>query len=629
MMPRSILVLFSLAVYAQHPAKDPATAPMTNQQSSQTEMAHRELLQTRVTAEDRARLTAHLRGKKPAVAHSEPIRRQNFIDDYIFGRMERDHVPHARLCTDEEFLRRITIDLTGAIPEADTVRAFLKNTRPDKRVRIVDNLIGSPEFVDLWSYYFMSLFHLGRGGLGAGVDLFHLWLREQFRADRPFDEMVRDILTASGKDDSLGQPLFAYYLTNNVYEKEFVMQEDTDDERTITIFRDFLGMNISCISCHDGKGHVDKINLWLAPRTRPQFWKQSAFLGKTHTVLLRGPGGGQGAEFEINDWGPGYNVREHSIARPPRSGSDATPTFLLTGERAEPGRDSRDELARILTANPQFARATVNRFWAHFMTVGLVDPPDTFDLARLDPRRPPPKPWTIQPSDPGLLEALAADFRSHGYSLRHLMRTIVTSSAYQLSSEFDGEWKDNWASYYARKLARPLSAEELYDSVLRATGVTDPIIKYSGAQNNIIGGKPEEDHADKDSQQKAQRIIELSTTDDLGGDSLKGLRYWLSAFGLRKQVLPSLLEPVLMMNHEVIKRRISDKDGLVARLLCEDPNIGPEKLIEELYLTVLSRYPRPDEVRELESSLWGMDRRAAAEDMEWVLLNKLEFLFNY
>jgi hypothetical protein len=209
------------------------------------------------------------------------------------------------------------------------------------------------------------------------------------------------------------------------------------------------------------------------------------------------------------------------------------------------------------------------------------------------------------------------------------MRAIVASSTYQLSSEFDGEWKDSWASYYARKLARPLSAEELYDSVVRATGVSDPIVKYSGAQNNIIGGKPEEDHADKESQQKAQRIIVLSTTDDLGGDGLKSLRYWLSAFGLRKQVLPSLLEPVLMMNHEVIKRRISDKDGLVARLLCEDPNIGPEKLIEELYLTVLSRYPRQDEIRELEGGLWGMDRRTAAEDMEWVLLNKLEFLFNY
>jgi hypothetical protein len=441
--------------------------------------------------------------------------------------------------------------------------------------------------------------------------------------------MVREILTASGKNDSLGQPQFAYYLTNNVYEKEFVMQEDTDDERTITIFRDFLGMNISCISCHDGAGHVDQVNLWLASRTRRQFWQQSAFLGKTHTVLLRGPGGGQGAEFQINDTGLGYNMREHSIARPPRYGGDSTPTFLLTGDKADPGLDPREELARILTASPQFARATVNRFWAHFMTVGLVDPPDGFDLARLDPHHPPRKPWGIQPSNPELLEAMAADFRSHGCSLRRLMRLIASSSAYQLSSEFDGEWQDTWATYYARKLARPLEAEELYDSLVKATGVSDAIIKYSGSQNNIVGGTPDQDHAEKESQQKVGRLMELSSTDDLTGDNLKSLRYWLSAFGLRKPVPPSLLQPVLMMNHEVVKRRIGDNDGRLAKLLSADPKISPAKLVEELYLAVLSRFPRPEEVRMLEGRLAGAGRRAAAEDIEWVQLNKLEFLFNY
>jgi hypothetical protein len=602
---------------------------MSAEQSRQTEAAHRALLQVPITAEDRARLTARLRGAKSVRIHTAPIHHQNFIDDHIFGRIERDHVPHAPLCTDEEFLRRVMLDLTGVIPDAARVTAFIADARSDKRSRVIDELLNSEAYLNRWSYYFTALFHLGRGGLGAGVDLFHLWLREQFRVDRPFDEMVQEILTASGKNDSLGEPQFAYYLTNNVYEKEFVMQEDTDDERTITIFRDFLGMNISCISCHDGAGHVDKINLWLAGRTRRQFWQQSAFLGKTHTVLLRGPGGGQGAEFQINDWGPGYNMREHSIARPPRYGGDSAPAFLLTGESAKSRLDPRDELARILTSSPQFARATVNRFWAHFMTVGLVDPPDAFDLARLDPRRPPPKPWLLQPSDPELLEALAADFRTHGYSLRRLMRLIATSSAYQLSSEFDGEWRDAWATYYARKLARPLQAEELYDSIVKATGVADPIVKYSGAQNNIVGGSADQDHADKESQQKAGRLIELSSTDDLGGDDLKSLRYWLSAFGLRKQAPPSLLQPVLMMNHEVVKRRIGDKNGLIAKLFSADPNISPSKVIEALYLAVLSRLPRAEEVQLLKARMKGADPRTATEDIEWALLNKLEFLFNY
>jgi hypothetical protein len=253
------------------------------------------------------------------------------------------------------------------------------------------------------------------------------------------------MLTASGKNNALGQPGFDIFLTDNVYEKEFIEEEDTNDERTVAIFSNFLGVNVSCISCHDGKGHVDKINLWLTSRTRPEFSEQAAFLGKTHTTLLRTPGGGQGAEFKMDDTGPGYNMKGHSIARPPRYGGSGHPAFLLTGERPDPRKDPREELARLLTSHPQFARATVNRFWDHFMGAGFVEPLNGFDLARLDPKSSLPKPWTIQPNDPELLEALANDFRSNGYDLRRLFRLIVESIAYRLSSYFDGTWKDEYA----------------------------------------------------------------------------------------------------------------------------------------------------------------------------------------
>jgi hypothetical protein len=129
--------------------------------------AHRELLQTQVTPEDRARLTARLDGKKSVRIHPLPTHHQNFIDDYILGRMERDQVPHARLCTDEKFLGRVTLDLTGVIPDADTVRAYIADTRPDKQTRLIDGQIGSEAYFDRWSYYFTTLFHLGRGGLSG------------------------------------------------------------------------------------------------------------------------------------------------------------------------------------------------------------------------------------------------------------------------------------------------------------------------------------------------------------------------------------------------------------------------------------------------------------------------------
>lgn len=602
--------------------KPDALAPMTNEQSMRAEQAHKALFDTPVGAAERARLTAHVRKNLPSGATCGPIRRKNLIDDYVFDRMERDRVPHACLSTDEEFLRRVTLDLTGQIPDADPVREFVKDRQPDKRERVIDSLIGSEMCVDRWTYYYTALFHLSRGGLGSGVDLFNLWLREQFKSNRPYDQMIRDMLTMSGKYNALGQAGTSFYLINNVYEKEFVMQEDTDDERTVTIFSDFLGMNLSCISCHDGAGHVDKINLWLSRRKREQFWQEAAFLGKTHTVL-------HGSEFEVNDLGPGYNMREHSIARPPRYGGPPGPAFILTGEKPHPGKDPREEMARLITAHPQFARAAVNRFWDHFMGMGLVEPIDGFDPARLDPRNPPPKPWTIQPSNPELLEALSNDFRSHGYNLRRLFKLITESSAYQLSSDFRGEWKDSYANYYARKLARPLGAEELYDAIVKATEVADNIVKYSGQQNDIAGGG-ELDFTEKASQRKVKYVMDLSTPEDMAGKELGGVRYWLSAFGLRKGATsPSLLQPMLLMNHDVVKKRITDGHSYLARLLESNPPLSDEKLIEDLFLRTLSRYPHSQEVALLSGQLKSGDRQAAAQDIEWVLLNKLDFIFNY
>lgn len=590
-----------------------ALAPMTNRASMEAEAAHHALFETPVTSADRASITARVRARGSSHSGCESVKRHNFIDDYLFGRMAKDHIPHACLSSDEEFLRRVTLDLTGAIPDAGAVRNFLEDHRPDKRDRVIDSLMGSDAYIDRWTYYFGTLFHVGRGGLGPGADLFYLWLREQLRANRPFDASVRDMLTQSGKLNYLGQAAVSYYLRSIVYEKEFVMEEDTDDERTVDIFRDFMGMNISCISCHAGAGHVDKINLWLLKRTREQFWQQAAFLGKTHTVYYSSD------YFRVDDTGRGYNFKEHSIARPPRSGGPDGPAFLLTGEKPDPRKDLRDEMARMLTAHPQFARATVNRFWAFFMGAGMVEPIDGFDLARLDPRNPPPKPWTIQPTNSELLEALADDFRTHGYDLRRLFQRIVKSSAYQLSSGFQGEWRDAYADYYARKLARPLSAEELYDAIVKSTGVSDNIVKY-GKEENV----------EKASQVKVDYVMQLPTPDDMGGKDLTAVSYWLGAFGMRKgTVAPSLLQPMLLMNHEVVRKRVMAEDGVVAQLLAADPPISDQKLIEELYLRTLSRYPHPDEGSLLKNKLQSGDRKTAAQDIEWVLLNKLDFVFDY
>src|SRR5207244_12490476 len=153
----------------------------------------------------------------------------------------------------------------------------------------------------------------------------------------------------------------------------------------------------------------------------------------------------------------------------PRTGQTYTPAFLLTGEQPKSGVEPRAEFARLITTNPQFSRATVNLIWTRLMTLGFVEPWDGFDLARIDPKNPPPKPWTIQPNNPELLDAMALDFQKSNYSIQHVIRTIMKSNAYQLSAKFPGEWKDTYTPYYARKYIRFFTGPEVADAIATAT----------------------------------------------------------------------------------------------------------------------------------------------------------------
>jgi hypothetical protein len=157
--------------------------------------------------------------------------------------------------------------------------------------------------------------------------------------------------------------------------------------------------------------------------------------------------------FIVDDLGRGYDTKSPSMLRIERSGGPSQPKFMLTDELPRHGAEPREELARLLTSHPQFARATVNLYWSKLMGLGIVEPADEFDLAHQDPKHIPTG-WDLQPSHPELLDALAADFRKSGYSLHSLFRTICNSSAYQLSARFPGQWSERYTRYYARKYAR-------------------------------------------------------------------------------------------------------------------------------------------------------------------------------
>jgi hypothetical protein len=541
-----------------------------------------------------------------------PVPHRNFIDEHVFGKMERDGVPHAPLASDREFLRRVRLDLTGRLPSPSEIREFLADDSADKRPRLIARLVGSPEWVDKWAYQFMDT--LRANGKMKAYQLFHYMLRQSLAADRPYDDLVSSLITSSAKSNvvvaSVNQ-IVREHVEGKPGQVEHgddlakIHQNDTHDELTIQFGKVFLGINLSCISCHDGAEHLEKVNVYLSTRARTDFFQQAAFLGRTryiphveNTEAIMG-------HSITDDLGPGYDSEGTSILRMQRLGGPESPKFLLTDEEPNAEADPRDELARMLTSNPQFARATVNMFWAKLMGFGIVEPFDEFDLARQDPKNL-PEGWDAQPSNPELLTALAEYFRENDYSLHKLFTAICNSSAYQLSARFPGEWSDNYTKYYARKFARMLSAEELHDAIATATG----------RPGNF-----------KDGSETVPMAMQVSLPKPRGE-----LKTFMQAFGQANRtgpqppMVPSPLQPIMMMRSPVVNDRVlAEKDSLVQRLL--DSYSDDRRVVEELFLATIARDPSEEEMAVSIEAL-SKDRREGAQNLQWALLNLVEFLYN-
>jgi len=576
--------------------------------------AHSTLLQPSKKPDPGA-LTARVVATLPGGAASNGrVRRVNYIDTQIFGKMERDGVAHAPLSTDAEFFRRVHLDLTGRIPAAAEVQSFLADATPNKRDRLIDKLLASEEFVDKWSYFFMDLLR-ANGKMARGVQLFHYWVKEALRSDRPYDDVVRSMIASSAKSNLVvaasnvlvrehveGKPGQA--IDGNDISK--VHQLDTHDELAVLFGKTFLGINFSCVSCHDGKAHLEKVNIWLTGKTRREFFAFASFLGKTRYIPHTEDTQALMGHFIVDDLAPGYDTKGGSMLRTPRWGGPNTPAFPLTGEKARADAEPREELGRMLTAHPQFARATVNLFWARLMGRGIVDPYDEFDLARQDPRNI-PEGWQLQPSHPELLELLAKDFSSHDFKLKNLFRKICQSSAYQLSARYPGEWKESYSSYFARKFVRMLTAEEVHDALVSATGRPGSF-KYGG--------------------EKVPMAMQANTPSATGE-----LKSFMTAFGQSNRSNPprppaaSPLQPLLLMRSPVVTDRVlAEKDSRVQNLLAAHRDNN--KVVEELFLGTLARFPQKDE-KQIAVAALDKDRVTGAQNLQWALLNLAEFLYNY
>ena len=586
-------------------------------------------------------VTSQAAGLRPVAVSEVPVVRRNFIDEAIFSKMERAGVPRAGLASDGEFLRRVYIDLIGRIPTLEEVLAFEADRGIEKRDRMIDRLIASEEFVERWSYYFEDQFRAGNR-MGHGKNLFRFWTREWLTLDRSYADVVTDLLTQGGKS-SHSSPGALYFARDFVKAKDdpdeadahdLVNRADSIDEFTVTYGKVLLGINLGCISCHDGANHLEQVNLYLTGKTREDFFRQAAFFGRTRMIMNWENGFQANTEYTVDDVEPGYPTTSESILRVPRTGGSNIPKFILDDQVPDADELPRDALARLLTGHIQFARATANRIWAEMMGVGIVEPVDGFDLARYYPSDDVPDAWTVQPSHPYLLDELARDFQNSGYSFKHLVRTIARSSTYQLSSQYDHPWKTEYGRYFARRNVRMLSPIQLHDAIVTATAV--PGAYPSGG--TTVG--------------MARQVLDPSYVKDEVGEFLR-------AFGQQSRdqfparPTSSSLQAMLMMNSRTVLDRVqSDGVGRVAKMLdaleadrivaaaawkaatgeVPDPRQTESAvrrgIVEKLYLSTLSRRPVAGE---MDVALGALDKDIGqgAENLQWALLNKPEFLFNY
>jgi hypothetical protein len=378
--------------------------------------------------------TAHVTFLKPApdFAWTNPPE-NNYVDKHAFAKMKMLQILPADACSDEEFIRRASLDATGALPTSDEVKQFLADKDPAKRAKLIDRLLEKPEYYDFWTLKLADVLRSNRKAIQEkGIHVFQRWIRDSLVQDKPFDQFVRELLIAEG--NSFKNPAVNYYRVSR------------DPQNSVeTTAQLFMGIRIQCAKCHNHP--FEK-------------WSQNDYYGLA-------------AFFSRVKYKPGQEPTEEVVyvdrageVTQPRTGQQMPPKFL-GGKVAEvaAGADRRAALATWLTSpeNPFFAKATVNRIWFHVMGRGIIDPPD--DIRDSNP-----------PANEELLDALTKDFVANKFSIKHLVKTIMNSRTYQLSAETN-KWNKDDVAYFSHAQVRMLTAEQLLDAICTATELPE---KFAG-----------------------------------------------------------------------------------------------------------------------------------------------------
>ncbi|MCB1225768.1 MAG: DUF1553 domain-containing protein [Verrucomicrobiales bacterium] len=529
-----------------------------------------------------ARVTSPFPNDVPATVYATAPRR-NFIDDLVLAQLARLNLKPSPRADDTDFLRRAYLDTIGRLPTPQEVRDFLSSSAHDKRDRVIDQLLQRPEFVDYWTYRWADLFMIsGRLLRPDAVKAYYEWLRSAVAQDLPWDEMARQLVTASGSS-----------LTNGATNFYAVNQEPETMAENLS--QTFMALSINCAKCHN-----HPLEKW----TNDQYY---AFANLFARVRAKGWGG----DSRNGDGARTLYVEPRGDLIQPRTGH-AQPPAPLDGQGIDPNApaDRRGPLADWLTSpeNPYFTRAIANRVWAAFFGLGIVDPVD--DLRQSNPA-----------SNEPLLNALADYLVANDFQLKPLMRAILTSETYQRSSttlpENAGETR-----YFSRCYPRRLIAEVLHDAVCDVTDIPSSFTRVLQADGSTQETK---------FYPKGTRAVQLY---DSAVES-----YFLKTFGrndrdiaceCERSTQPSMVQALHLSNGHTLNAKLTAKEGRISKLLAEKKD--PASRVDEAFLLCLSRHPTAAERAPLVALLKTTpeaDQHAALEDLFWALMTSREFLFQH
>jgi len=517
------------------------------------------------------RYMGHVGVFRAIVPHGSPLAEipnftpANYVDRLAVEKWKKLGLLPSPPSDDATFLRRVTVDVCGRLPTSDETSKFLADNSPNKRTTLIDRLLDSPDYP---AFFAMRWGVILRNSKLAGADqatyAFHNWLKDLIARNRPYDELVRGVVAAAGEWQDA--PAINWY---------WQMRDDQLHQVTADTAQVFLGIRLQCARCHhhpyERWGQEDYFGLagFFTRLGRKSFGQPPPYFASSKvTTGEKNPLTGQVPE-------PKYPEGEY-----PKFTPEQDPRHALVDWMRQPD-------------NPYFARVMVNRLWGHFMGRGLVDEVD--DIRDTNP-----------PSNPELLDALAKDFVEHKFDVKHIIRTLLNSRVYQLSSEpteFNKHDRQNFARFYARRLI----AEVLHDAVDQTCGTQT---KFSNMAGNA-------------------RAVDLPH-EGFGS-------YFLDTFDRPRRVTgcecersasATLAQVLLLGNSDEIENKLANGNGKIAALLKAKKPI--KQIVEELYLGGYSRMPQP---RELQATLQYIDGREkkqqALEDVLWTIINSKEFMFNH